>query len=140
MFRPSGDDDHVCRFITLDRPEDRPGLVDEWRDLVSSLRRPGSFFAIPAVQRAMRQLTAGEIKYKTIAVYRAGRLVGLLPAMIGPVWRGPRLGVRYDYSAADRRFLTTRTVRPIPLRQLSSVLSLPATNLGPGLICRGMGA
>lgn len=100
------------------------------------LSEPQSFFALPAVYESWcRRLSEGTSS-KVIMITRDGMLCGVFPIMIGRVWRGPRLGVRYDYAAADRRYLTRRSIKLIPVRQLSPVLSLPGTMLGSGLTCR----
>jgi hypothetical protein len=69
-----------------------------------------------------------------IAVRDAGRLMGVMPVMMRTAWRGPTLGVRYDYDPADRRWLQDAPWRCVPVRQISPVLSLPATMLGPALL------
>lgn len=108
-------------------------LLPEWRALADAVQ-PTSIFLDPAVWQSWRRTLASDARPLLFVVRAAERLVGVLPAMIKRAWRGPTLGIRYDYDPADRRFLTDATWRMVRLRQLSPILSLPATMLGPMLL------
>lgn len=66
----------------------------------------------------------------------AGNLRGILPLMRDLAWRGPAAAPRYDYDPQDRDLIVKRRVRPIPVRQISTVGSLPATLLWVTPLCR----
>jgi len=123
------------RSLVLETPLEIDAYRAQWADLALH-SEPQSLFALPAVYDSWRRRLSAGVSSKVIAVTRDGALLGVFPIMIGRVWRGPRLGVRYDYAAVDRRFLTRTGIKPIPVRQLSPVLSLPGTMLGSGLTCR----
>ena len=110
-------------------------LLLEWRALADAVQPP-SIFLDPAVWQSWRRTLASNAKPLLFVVREAERMVGVLPAMIKWAWRGPTLGVRYDYDPADRRFLTDPPWRMVPLRQLSPISSLPATMLGPMLLAQ----
>jgi hypothetical protein len=121
--------------VILDRPEQFASLEHDWRKLAAEVRPRVSMFALPSVHAALAAGTAGHVAHKIVAVYRQRRLAAVLPMMIDKVWRGPRLGVRYDFAAADRKFLQAKGFKPVPVRQLSPLLSLAATTPGPCLVC-----
>lgn len=66
----------------------------------------------------------------------AGILRGLMPLMRDLAWRGPAAAPRYDYDPQDRNLIVKRRVRPIPVRQVTTVGSLPATMLWVTPLCR----
>lgn len=123
-----------CRSRILESQKEIDDIKASWAEVAVRAHTP-SLFALPEVYQSWRNILAERVSSKVVAVVHDDALVGVLPIMIGRVWRGPRLGVRYDYAAADRRYLVRRGFKPIPVRQLSPVLSLPGTMLGPSLIC-----
>jgi CelD/BcsL family acetyltransferase involved in cellulose biosynthesis len=66
----------------------------------------------------------------------AGRLRGLMPLMRDHAWRGPAVAPRYDYDPQDRALIVKRRMRPIPVRQMTTMASLPATMLWVGPLCQ----
>lgn len=72
-----------------------------------------------------------------IAVRDAGgALRGVMPLMRDVAWRGPSVAPRFDYDPQDRGALERSGWRPVPVRQLASPASLPATMLWTGPLCR----
>ena len=115
---------------------DIAALIPEWRALAKA-EHPSNLFAQPAIWHSWeRTLSRGARHCVVVARDHEGRLVGVLAAMIRRVWRGPALGVRYDYDPADSRWLARHSRRMVPFRQFSPILSLPATMLGPMLLTR----
>lgn len=66
----------------------------------------------------------------------AGTLRGIMPLMRDLAWRGPAAAPRYDYDPQDRFLIMKRRPRPIPVRQITTMGSLPATSLWIGPLCR----
>jgi CelD/BcsL family acetyltransferase involved in cellulose biosynthesis len=110
-------------------------LAPEWLALVDDAERP-DVFMLPSYHRAWLRTVASDVAAEVIVVRRAGMLIGLLPIMRARVWRGPSGVPRHDYAPSDRAAILGHRFRPFPLRQISSVVSLPATKSAPGLICR----
>ena len=108
-------------------------VLPEWQALVDAVQ-PTNFFLRPAVWESWTRQLSGAKPSGLMLAYKNQCLVGVMPVMIRTAWRGPTLGVRYDYDPQDRRWLTEPARRIIPMRQLSPVLSLPATMLGPVLL------
>lgn len=108
-------------------------VLPAWQALADRVH-PGDFFLRPAVWQSWRRQLSGAKPAGLLLAYRDRTLIGVMPVMIRTVWRGPTLGVRYDYDPQDRRWLTEPARRMIPMRQLSPLLSLPATMLGPVLL------
>lgn len=108
-------------------------FLPEWQALADRIL-PGSFFLRPAVWQSWQRRLCGSKPAGLMVVYHQSTLIGVMPVMIRNAWRGPTLGVRYDYDPQDRRWLSKPARRIIPMRQMSPVLSLPATMLGPVLL------
>jgi CelD/BcsL family acetyltransferase involved in cellulose biosynthesis len=108
-------------------------LQAEWRMLADEASASGLFLQ-PAVWQSWHGTIGAGTAPQVMAVREAGRLVGVWPVMTRAAWRGPTLGVRYDYDPVDRRWLRGAPLRWVPVRQISPVLSLPATMLGPMLL------
>jgi CelD/BcsL family acetyltransferase involved in cellulose biosynthesis len=108
-------------------------LLPDWAALAES-SRPASLFHHPAAWASWAGTLGRGGRNPVLALREGGRLVGVLPLMQRRAWRGPTLGVRYDYDPADGRWLAARPLRPVPVRQISPALSLPATMLGPMLL------
>jgi hypothetical protein len=56
--------------------------------------------------------------------------------MLDRVWRGPAATPRFDYDPRDRRMVARAGRRILPLRQMTTMASLPATMLWVGPLCR----
>lgn len=63
------------------------------------------------------------------------QLCGLMPIVQERVWRGPSCVPRFDYAAADRSSTSSRRPRLIPLWQITTPASIPATTLWVGPLC-----
>jgi len=93
-------------------------------------------FMLPSYFHAWHRTLADDVETRLVAVRRGDELCGVLPVMRGLVWRGPSCVPRIDYAPADRPLSPGRAPRPLPVRQLSSVVSWPATSLRPTLLAR----
>lgn len=107
---------------------------EAWRELAHRIERPNCF-AFPGFFRAwLRTLAEGDVLTNVVVATRGGELRGVLPIMRASVWRGPTCVPRHDYAPSDRTFMP-RARRPIRLRQIATVNSMPAAMPGPALIC-----
>lgn len=106
---------------------------EAWRELAYRIERPNCF-ALPGFYRAWLQTLAKDVLTNVVVATRGSELCGILPIMRASVWRGPTCVPRHDYAPSDRTFMP-RARRPIPLRQIASVTSMPAAMPGPALIC-----
>jgi CelD/BcsL family acetyltransferase involved in cellulose biosynthesis len=88
---------------------------------------------------AWRAVFGSRARHGVVTIRHKTKLVGIMPIMIGQVWRSPRMEVRHDYMAGDHKFLTTRPrFRFLPVRQLSPILGLePTLWRGSPLTARG---
>lgn len=118
----------------LTRPEEVRRLAPEWTMLALSVARP-SVFAAPACFEAWRTALAGDVGWSVLTAREDGILLGVMPVMRGRVRRGPRAAPRHDFASADRAYLTSRALRPLGLRQVSPVVSIPAALVGPAPLC-----
>jgi CelD/BcsL family acetyltransferase involved in cellulose biosynthesis len=119
--------------LRVDVVNDIAGVLADWQALAQAVR-PARLFAQPCVWQSWQRTMGAGTRAPVMVVRDAGRLVGVLPLMMRQVWRGPTFGVRYDYDPADGHLLRDKPARWVPLRQISPVLSLPATMLGPTLL------
>jgi CelD/BcsL family acetyltransferase involved in cellulose biosynthesis len=131
--RPDPPRDPAIRARILEEPAAISALVPDWT-LLAEESRPAALFRHPAVWQTWAETVGRGRRNPVLALHEGDHLVGVLPLMMRHTWRGPTLGIRYDYDPADRRWLTRRSLRFVPVRQLSPVLSLPATMLGPMLL------
>jgi CelD/BcsL family acetyltransferase involved in cellulose biosynthesis len=107
----------------------------EWLRLANESEN-ATCFALPAYFRAWHRTLAHDVEGHVIAVHCDDRLCGIMPVMAARVWRGPSCAPRHDYAPSDRSYIRSGWPRLFRLRQLSSVVSLPATMLGPTPLCR----
>lgn len=107
-------------------------LGREWQRLALGVG-DATCFMLPAWFRTWHRVLAEGDEACVIAVRDGETLVGVLPLMRARVWRGPSCVPRVDYSPADRG-LVPGGRRPLPLRQLASVVSWPAASLRPTLL------
>lgn len=119
--------------VMLDDARSIADLLPEWRMLADRIESAGLFLQ-PSVWQSWHRTIGSNTTPQVICVRDHGQLVGVMPVMFRHAWRGPTLGVRYDYDPADRRWLRNPSRRWVPVRQISPVMSLPATMLGPALL------
>ena len=65
-----------------------------------------------------------------------GNLRGLYALILDFARRGPSCAPRFDYDPQDRSLINNQRLRPVPLRQLTVMASLPATMLWVGPLCQ----
>lgn len=137
-LRPPADlaDPEVMRASVLTGDSDVAGVLPEWLALFEAVEgaawscHPRAFLGCRALFRRPGNTP--------LAVVRDGdgHLRGVMPLMRDRVWRGPKLSPRYDYDPRDLPLVRQRRRRPIPVRQLTALSSLPATLLWVGPLCR----
>lgn len=111
-------------------------LRQEWQVLFDAV--VGAVWSCnPMVFDTWRQLLRSKGGTSIIAVRDdAGTLRGLMPLMQDRAWRGPAVAPRFDYDPQDRALIVRRRRRPIPVRQLTTMASLPATMLWVSPLCQ----
>lgn len=125
----------TLRTEIIDPAADWTRLEAAWRDLAASSPQP-SCFATPVMFKCWQRQLSGDVTSRIIAAYDGTQLVGVMPVMQAVVWRGPSCVPRHDFAPTDRDMLTGGRIRPIRLRQLSPVISIPATYAAPAPLCR----
>jgi len=122
------------RAELLDAKTDFADIEASWRRLADEAE-DANCFALPGYYRAWQSTLADDVDTRVVAVREGDRLLGIMPIMRALVWRGPSCVPRHDYAPADRALLLGRRPRPFPLRQISSVVSMPAAMTGPAPLC-----
>jgi CelD/BcsL family acetyltransferase involved in cellulose biosynthesis len=112
-------------------------VAAEWQALSLAVERP-SCFATPAYFQAWRDTLADDVSPFLLIARQAGRLAGVMPMMRARVRRGPLCAPRHDFAPSDRVFLGEARSRPLPVRQLSPVVSMPASWTAPAPLCHAM--
>lgn len=128
---PAGSDDLSTELLPAESALLR--YEEAWRELAHRIERP-SCFAFPAFFRAWLRTLAEDVLTNVVVATRGSELRGILLIMRASVWRGPTCVPRHDYAPSDQTFMP-QARRPIPLRQIASVTSMPAAMPGPALIC-----
>ena len=130
------DPDLPLRAEVLDGYQEFAGLRQEWQALFDSVDGAG-WSCNPEVFHTWTQVLRQGGKALIISVRdTAGKLRGLMPLMQDLAWRGPAAAPRFDYDPRDRGLIANRRVRPIPVRQITTMGSLPATMLWVGPLCQ----
>jgi hypothetical protein len=112
-------------------------IAVEWQALSLAVARP-SCFAAPSYFQAWRDTLSDDVTPLLLTARRAGRLAGVMPLMRARVRRGPLCAPRHDFAPSDRALLGAGKARPIALRQLSPIVSMPATWSGPAPLCHAV--
>jgi hypothetical protein len=111
-------------------------LSVEWQTLFETVEE-ASWLCDPQAFRIWERQLRPKGGTLIIAVRdQSGHLRGIMPLMRDLAWRGPAAAPRYDYDPQDRNLIVKRRVRPIPVRQVTVVGSLPATMLWVSPLCR----
>lgn len=105
---------------------------DAWRRLAETVGT-ATLFMWPAVFDAWQHELAQGVSAEVLLVHSGARLIGVLPLMRARVQRGPSFVPRIDYAPYDRD-LVPPSLRPFPVRQVSSMVSWRATSLRPTLL------
>jgi CelD/BcsL family acetyltransferase involved in cellulose biosynthesis len=112
-------------------------IAAEWQALSLAVGRP-SCFAAPAYFQAWRETLADDVSPFLLTARRAGRLAGVMPMMRARVRRGPLCAPRHDFAPSDRVLLGADRARPFAVRQLSPVVSMPASWVAPAPLCHDL--
>lgn len=108
----------------------------DWHRLAMAEERR-SWCTLPAVFRVWHCTLCRDAKAQIIAIYDSqNELCGIMPIMRGRAWRGPSCVPRYDYAPSDRSLTSSKRPRPLPIRQITPMASIPATMLWTGLLSR----
>lgn len=126
--------DEVISVEVMDADAGYRSVAAEWRRLSLSVERP-SCFAAPSYFRAWLDTLAGDVAPLLLVARRGARLVGIMPMMRARVRRGPLCAPRHDFAPSDRAYLGAGRPRPFALRQLSPIVSMPATWVAPAPLC-----
>lgn len=111
-------------------------LCEEWQSLFATVEG-AAWLCDPQAFRIWERHLRQKGGTLIVAVRdAAGQLRGILPLMRDLAWRGPAAAPRYDYDPQDRHLIVKRRIRPIPVRQITTVASLPATTLWVSPLCR----
>jgi len=110
-------------------------IKDQWRAL-SLAQDKSSFFEDPSVFDAWRKTLSDDVQFRVVTVHINRDLIGVMPLMLASVRRGPLCAPRHDFSPSDRKYMSGRRVRPFKLRQISAVVSMPATYVCPSPLCK----
>lgn len=108
-------------------------LGQDWQRL-AALDDRGCFFASPGFVAVFADLVRDRAQVSLLIFRVAERLVGVLPVMRCRVWRSPGLVPRHDFLAGDQRLLRDHGRRWVPLRQISPVLGLAASDLSTRMV------
>jgi CelD/BcsL family acetyltransferase involved in cellulose biosynthesis len=132
---PPGSEARPLSAEILDGTASAAALESEWLALFQRLEGvPWSCH--PAVFRLWSELFRQAGSTRLLAVRdAAGELRGIMPLMHDRVWRGPSATPRFDYDPRDGHRVAGTIRRPLPLRQLTTMASLPATMLWVGPLC-----
>jgi len=107
----------------------------EWQNLADTVT-DAAWLSQPEVFRAWTRVIRRDDRIRLIAVHdAAGTLRGVMPISFDLAWRGPSFAPRYDYDPRDRSLIAQKSRRPFPVRQATSMASLPATIVWSGPLC-----
>lgn len=123
------------RVEILDAQAGLAALAQDWTSLIAASER-APWSSLPGVLDAWRAMQRKGRDARIVAVQDDDGLCGLLPIMRDRAWRGPSCAPRYDYDPQDRWVSASRRPRPIPVRQITTAASVPATMLWVGPLCR----
>ena len=126
-----------CQPCLLDAVAGFAQIAAEWQALSLAVARP-SCFATPSYFQAWRDTLSDDVVPLLMTVRRAGRLVGVMPLMRARVRRGPLCAPRHDFAPSDRALLGLGNSRPLGVRQLSPIVSMPAAWVAPAPLSTDM--
>ncbi len=108
-------------------------LREEWERLPT--REPDNpLFTSPAWFSAWRDCFGDTTRNGVLAFRSESELIGVMPFMLGRLWRGPALGIRFDYRPGDEAFLRDRPrYRFLRVRQASPAMGIECGNVRGGL-------
>ena len=110
-------------------------LYAEWQTLAEASPNC-SWSMLPGVFRNWLETLGPPARTSVLAARDGqGQLCGLVAIVQERVWRGPSCVPRFDYAAADRSSTSSKRPRLIPLRQITTPASIPATTLWVGPLC-----
>ena len=109
---------------------------EDWQALFGSIPESTWSFAPEVFASWIATLRDARDVYLVTVRDERGQLRGLYPLMLDFTWRGPSCSARFDYDPQDRGLIASQRLRPVPLRQLTVMASLPATMLCVGPLCQ----
>jgi len=109
---------------------------DDWQTLFQSIPESTWSYAPEVFASWIETLRDASDVYIVTVRDRSGRLRGLHTLMLDFTRRGLSSSARFDYDPKDRTLLANQRPRPVPLRQLTVMASLPATMLWVGPLCQ----
>jgi CelD/BcsL family acetyltransferase involved in cellulose biosynthesis len=126
----------VLQAVVVDGADGFAALRADWQALFDAV--DGAVWSCdPAVFHTWRGLLRPNGGTAIITVRDGmGVLRGVMPLMRDRAWRGPAVAPRFDYDPQDRGLIVKRRVRPIPVRQITTMASLPATMLWVSPLCQ----
>lgn len=107
----------------------------EWQTLAETV--PGAAWScLPEVFKAWTEILRDPGRVRIVAAHdEGGQLRGVMPLAFDFAWRGPSFAPRYDYDPVDLPLVNQKSLRPFPVRQLTTMSSMPATMLWIGPLC-----
>jgi len=138
---PNGGDDSDILSLSsnflaeiIDGDEGFESICREWQLLADEVEG-APWTCQPQVYRTWTKLIRTNGRTNIISVRNGnGQLRGIMPIMQDLTWRGPTCAPRFDYDPRDRSLIASRRPRPLPVRQLATMGSLPATMLWIGAL------
>lgn len=98
---------------------------------LSGVSATASCFTLPFYLETWAKHLAGTARIRTLTVRKDGLVHASMPMMRHWVSRGPMAAPRHDFAPQDRAFFSKPGWRPLRLRQLSPIVSMPASLIGP---------
>lgn len=124
----------IYETSVLDAEADVEQIAAEWHSLSLSVARP-SCFATPAYYKAWCETLADDVVPFLLIARQGERLAGVMPMMRARVRRGPLCAPRHDFTPSDRALLGAKKARLLSVRQLSPIVSMPASWVAPTPLC-----
>lgn len=124
------------RSSFVEGPAELGALREEW-DRLPTREPDNPLFTSPAWFSAWRDCF-GDTTRNGVLTFRSGAdLVGVMPFMLGRVWRGPALGMGMAYRPGDEPFLRPRPrYRFLRVNQASPAMGVECGNVRGGLRSR----
>ena len=133
--QPARTDDSTFQTQIICGVKDISELRQEWQELFGSLPDSTWSYAPEVFASWIDTLRAIDNVHILTTRDKDGHLRGLYTLILDFARRGPSCAPRFDYDPQDRSLITNQRLRPVPLRQLTVMASLPATMLWVGPLC-----
>lgn len=111
-------------------------IRQDWQSLANTVT-DAAWVNQPEAFRVWTRVIRRDNRIRLIAVHdAAGRLRGVMPIAFDLAWRGPSFAPRFDYDPRDASMIVQKSRRPFPVRQATTMASLPATMIWVGPLCQ----